>query len=114
MLKFTLIGLAAILLVFLVTVALQPSGFRIVRSAIFDAPPSAVFEQVNDLRHWNEWSPWARLDPNAGYTFSGPAAGAGARLAWVGNKQVGEGRMTITDSRPEERVIMRLEFFKPF
>src|SRR4029453_9606207 len=40
--------------------------------------------------------------------------GTGAVYAWQGNKDVGEGRMTITDSRPAELVRIKLEFFKPF
>lgn len=35
-------------------------------------------------------------------------------FAWAGNDQVGEGRMTITESRPNERVRFRLDFLKPF
>ena len=47
-------------------------------------------------------------------THEGPATGVGASYAWTGNKKVGEGRMTITESRPGERVSLRLEFIKPF
>ena len=42
------------------------------------------------------------------------AAGVGAVHAWQGNKNVGEGRMTITESKPAERITIRLEFIKPF
>src|SRR6185369_10487911 len=34
--------------------------------------------------------------------------------AWEGNKEVGKGSMTITESRPGERVAQRLEFIEPF
>ena len=114
MLKFILLGVAAIVVLFLVIVALRPSDFRITRSATFIAPPAALFEQFNDLHHWNAWSPWARLDPGARYSFSGPDAGPGSTLAWAGNNQVGEGRMTIVESIAAERVRMKLEFLKPF
>jgi hypothetical protein len=40
--------------------------------------------------------------------------GVGASLAWAGNSQVGEGRMTIRESRPNDEVRMTLEFIKPF
>lgn len=114
MLKFILIGLAAILAVFLIVAALQPADFRISRSATIAAATPVVFEQVNDLHKWNAWSPWARLDPNAKNTFEGPPAGVGATFAWAGNNEVGEGRMTITDSKPNEFILMKLEFIKPF
>jgi uncharacterized protein YndB with AHSA1/START domain len=109
-----LIGLAALVVLLVVVVALQPSEFRITRTTTVAAPPSAVFAQVNDLHKWEAWSPWAKLDPAARNTFDGAPAGAGAVFAWAGNSTVGEGRMTITESRPNELVRIRLEFMKPF
>jgi uncharacterized protein YndB with AHSA1/START domain len=114
MIKKLLLGLVAIIVVFLVVAALQPSAFRVVRSATVAAPPAAVFEQINNLQNWNAWSPWAKLDPEAKNTFAGPPSGVGASFGWAGNSQVGEGKMTITESQPPERVVMRLEFVKPF
>jgi uncharacterized protein YndB with AHSA1/START domain len=109
-----LIGLAALVVLLVVVVALQPSEFRITRTTTVAAPPSAVFAQVNDFHKWEAWSPWAKLDPAARNTFDGAPAGAGAVFAWAGNSKVGEGRMTITESRPNELVRIRLEFMKPF
>lgn len=114
MLKFILIGLAAIVIVFLVVAAMQPVDFRIARSATFSAPVQAVFEQINDLHKMNDWSPWAKMDPQAKNTFDGPPSGVGSSLAWAGNNQVGEGKLTITESQPGELVRMKLEFIKPF
>lgn len=113
MLNWILIGIAAIVGVFAAIVALQPSDFRIERSAAMAAPAPAVFSQVNDFRNWLAWSPWEKLDPQLKRTYEGPAAGAGAQYAWAGNKDVGEGRMTIVESRPGELVRIKLEFFKP-
>jgi hypothetical protein len=47
-------------------------------------------------------------------THEGARAGAGAVYTWSGNNEVGEGRMTLTESRPNELVRIRLEFVKPF
>jgi hypothetical protein len=77
------------------------------------APAQAAFAQVNDLQNWRAWSPWEKIDPALKRTYEGPRAGTGASYAWAGNKDVGEGRMTITESRPSELVRIRLEFFKP-
>ena len=114
MLKWTLAALAAVIVVFLIVVALQPTDFRIERSATMRAPAPAAFAQVNDFQNWQAWSPWEKVDPALKRHYEGPKAGTGAVYAWQGNKDVGEGRMTITDSRPAERVDIRLEFFKPF
>src|SRR3954453_14621127 len=109
-----LAALAAVVVVLAVVVAMKPAAFRIARSATITAPPSAVFEEVNDLRRWEAWSPWAKIDPGCRFTYDGAPRGIGAVVSWSGNKKVGEGRMTITDSRPDERIRIKLEFFRPF
>jgi len=114
MLKKILIALAAIIVVFVAVVAMQPSEFRIVRTATMSAPAPAVFAQVNDFHNWEAWSPWAKLDPTAKNSFEGPSAGIGAIFRWAGNKEVGEGSMTITESRPSDLIKIKLEFLKPF
>jgi hypothetical protein len=114
MLKIVLLGLLAAVVVLLVVIALRPDTFRIERSATIDAPPSAVFAQVNDFHRWEAWNPWQKVDPAAKNTYSGAAAGPGASFAWQGNKDVGEGRMTIVESHPDDLVKIKLEFLKPF
>ena len=93
---------------------LAPKEFRIERSATLAAPANAVFAQVNDFQNWRAWSPWERLDPALKRSYDGPASGTGAKYAWIGNRNVGEGRMTIVDSRPGELVRIKLEFRRPF
>jgi len=114
MLKVVLMALGAIVLVLVIVVVLRPSEYRVERTTRIAASPAAVFAQVNDLHKMQVWSPWAKLDPEARNTFDGPPAGTGAVFTWAGNKNVGEGRMTITDSRPSELVRIRLDFMKPF
>jgi hypothetical protein len=108
-----LLILAAIIAIILVIAAFQPSGFRVVRSVTINAPATVIHAEVNDFRRWPGWSPWEKLDPAMKRTFDGPASGVGAGYAWEGNKEVGSGRMTITESRPGELILIKLEFFKP-
>jgi hypothetical protein len=109
-----LIAVVIVVLGLAAYVATRPGEFQVVRSATFAAPAPAVFAQVNELKKWEAWSPWAKKDPQMKQSYEGPAAGAGAVTSWVGNKDVGEGRMTIVESRPAELVRFKLEFFKPF
>lgn len=113
MLKKLFLGLIALLVVLAVVVAMQPDDYRISRSAAVAATPDQVFAQVNDFHNWDAWSPWAKLDPNAKAMFEGPRAGEGAVFAWSGNNEVGEGRMTLTQSRPNELIRIKLDFIKP-
>lgn len=109
-----LIALGVVVVLFLIFVATRPSDFRITRSNSIAAPPDAVFPHVNDLHNWDAWSPWAKRDPAAKRTFEGAAAGPGAVFKWAGNKSIGEGTMTIVDSRSADFIKIRLEFLKPF
>lgn len=109
-----LIPLVAILMLLAIFIATRPADFSIQRSMVINAPPAAIFPQINDLREMNEWSPWAKMDPNSKNSYSGEQAGTGASMSWSGNNEVGEGKMTITESRLNEFVAMRLEFLKPF
>lgn len=114
MLKKILIALAAIVLIFLVVVAMQPSDFRVERTSTIAAPQADVFANVNDFHKWEAWSPWAKLDPAAKVAFEGPEAGQGAVMTWAGNDKVGEGKMTLVESRPSDLVKINVDFVKPF
>lgn len=99
---------------FLLFVATRPSSFSIKRSVTIAAPAPAIFPRLNDLHQVHEWAPWKDKDPNCSYTFEGPPAGIGASQSWTGNNDVGAGKQTIIESRANEVVRMKLEFYKPF
>jgi uncharacterized protein YndB with AHSA1/START domain len=113
MFKKVLIALVVVLAVFAVVVSRQPGDFKVSRSAVVNAPPAKVFAIVNDMHRWNDWSPWAKMDPAMKVTFEGPASGVGASESWSGSSKVGQGKMTITESKPSQKVGMQLEFLKP-
>ena len=108
-----LIGLAALIIIFLTVVALRPADFRVERSATIDAPAMALFEQVNDHHKFVAWNPFVKLDPNVKNTFSGPESGVGAVCSWDGNKDVGAGSATIIESKPGELVRERMDWKRP-
>jgi uncharacterized protein YndB with AHSA1/START domain len=112
-LLYILLAIVAVIVLFLIVAALQPTDFRYVRTTTINAPPAAVFAEVNDFHRWDDWSPWAKLDPNAKTEFSGPSAGEGAGFRWSGNNDVGEGSMKIVESRPHERIAIELQFLRP-
>lgn len=113
MLKTLFLLILALIAGFAVYVALQPAEFKIVRTGKIAAPQDKVFEQVNDYHNWQHWSPWAKLDPNAKATFEGPQSGVGSAFSWAGNSEVGEGKMSIVASRPNDYIKMALDFLKP-
>lgn len=88
--------------------------FVVERRQTIAAAPEAVFAKVGNLHGWDEWSPWAELDPNMDKTYQGEPGAVGSSYHWSGNRKVGEGQMTITDVVANERVGIDLKFLKPF
>jgi hypothetical protein len=114
MLTYILGGIVAVLVLLLIAILTRPAEFRVSRSAAIAAPQPAVFAQVNDFHKWEAWSPWAKLDPDAKNSFEGPSSGTGSIFRWDGDKNVGQGSMTITESRPHELIRIKLDFLRPF
>ena len=98
----------------LVYAATRPDSFRVERAATIKAPPEKIFAQVNEFKSWTAWSPWEKIDPALKRSYSGPPGGKGAAYAWEGNKDVGSGRMEITESTAPSKIVIRLDFLKPF
>lgn len=113
MLKKILIAFVAILAILFAVISAQPASFTMSRSINIAAPPATVFGIVNDFHQWDTWSPWAKLDPAMKKSYEGAPSGVGAIYTWSGNNDVGEGRMTITDSSPNEHIGIKLDFLKP-
>lgn len=115
MLVLKVMGLLLLLAIAVVLVLAlrQPRAFSVSRSALIDAPAGHIYPLIVDFHRWPAWSPWEHIDPAMKRTYEGPDAGKGAIYAWEGNRQVGAGRMEITDAVAPERVIIDLHFFKP-
>ena len=114
MLMNVLIGLAVVIGIFILFIALRPAEFRVSRSETVSAAPEMVFSHVNDLHCWDAWSPWEKLDPAMKKSFEGPPAGIGAISRWDGNGQVGAGSNTIVESQPNKLIRFKLEMLRPF
>ncbi len=112
MLKKIFIGLALLILGIVVTALLKSPDFRVERSLVIDAPAEKIFPYFNNHKKFNEWNPWAKMDPEAENTYTGPEFGVGAAASWDG-KKVGKGTAKITESQPNERIVERMEWLEP-
>ena len=105
---FLLLGLVAL---FFVTGLFLPKTAHIERSITTTASPETVYGLIDGFKRFNEWSPWAGLDPNTKYTYSGPETGVGARMEWVSaNPDVGNGSQEVIAVEPGQRVTSKLDF----
>jgi uncharacterized protein YndB with AHSA1/START domain len=90
---------------------LLPSEVSVSRSIVVNAPVDRVFDQINDLRNWEKWSPWKRMDPSMVMTFSNPAVGQNAFYKWESqNKHMAKGTCTLSRVVPNEEIVTALEF----
>ena len=91
----------------------KPDAFRVQRTALIKAPPEKIFPLINDFKQWGAWSPCEKKDPTMQRTFGATTSGPGAKYAWNGNKNVGQGSMEIQESAPPSKIVLKLDFVKP-
>ncbi|WP_375772483.1 SRPBCC family protein [Archangium gephyra] len=117
MLGMILLGVAGVLVLFVGVVAKRPSAYHVERKLAVAAPAERVFGVLNDLHQFAGvlvlfGSPLEKLAPNMQRTIEGPAAGVGQSCSWS-SKEAGKGQMTIEESVPGQKVLMKLEFVEP-
>lgn len=105
--------LAAVIVGLLAYAATKPDTFRVERSTLIDAPPEAIYAEIEDFRRWRAWSPYEDRDPNLERSYSGAERGVGAQYAWQGDENVGSGRMEIRDAVPASEILIALDFTAP-
>ena len=106
--------LAVAIAIVLILAATRPDTFKVQRAATIKAPPEKIFAVISDFHQWGSWSPWENRDPAMQRSFSGANSGRGAVYAWDGNKNVGSGRMEILDVSVPSKIVIKLDFLKPF
>jgi uncharacterized protein YndB with AHSA1/START domain len=116
---FEIIAIIAVILALAVAAVLilagkKPDIFSVRREIDIKAPPETIFPLINDFHQWGSWSPWENKDPAMQRGFSGAASGKGAIYGWEGNRNVGSGRMEIIDTAAPTRIVIKLDFLKPF
>lgn len=107
------IGLGVLILALLITLVglFLPSKIHVERSIVVNTTPEIPFNLINNLSKFNDWSPWYDIDTNTTYTNSEVNTGVGAWISWKSdNSNVGNGKLSITESKPNEIIITKLEF----
>ena len=112
--QIVIVVLVIIVAAILVLALMKPDSFRVERSATIKAPPEKIYPLLVDFRKWPAWSPWEKKDPAMKRTHGGAASGVGAKYAWEGNKDVGSGSMEIVEATAPSKLVVKLDFIKPF
>lgn len=114
MMRKVLIGLGAIIVIFLLINALLTSIVQVERTRVMDVPASKIFHHINSLQNWSTWSPWSKMDPSIDMGgFEGPESGVGNKHCWDSeHKDVGRGCQTITESIQNEKLLSEMDFYE--
>jgi uncharacterized protein YndB with AHSA1/START domain len=112
MLKKILIGLALLVVGIIAVALLKSPDFRVERSLVIAATAEKLFPYFDNHKKFNEWNPWAKMEPEAKNTYTGPDSGVGAVASWDG-KKVGKGSATITESKANEHIVERMDWLAP-
>jgi uncharacterized protein YndB with AHSA1/START domain len=106
--------LAIAIAIVLVLAAAKPVRFSVSRATTIKAPPDHIFPLISDFHQWTKWSPWEDKDPGMTRSYEGAPSGDGAVYAWDGNRSVGAGRMEILQAAEPSKIVIKLDFLKPF
>ncbi|MBU6463564.1 MAG: SRPBCC family protein [Bradyrhizobium sp.] len=110
----TVVAVVLAIAIVLILAAGKHASFNVERAITIAAPAERIFPLINDFHQWGSWSPWEKRDPAMKRSFRGPVSGAGAVYGWEGNNNVGSGRMEILEASAPSKIIIKLDFFKPF
>jgi hypothetical protein len=102
-------GLVAVWLILMLVGLVLPGHYRVVRTTVIAAKPSAVYPHVADLKAWRDWGVWFVRDPQMQISYSPATTEVGAWSQWKSKSQ-GDGKMTITVSRAPADFEYRMDF----
>ena len=104
-----LIFVTAVILLFSAIGSFLPRDFTVSTEIEINAPAEVVFQQVNELKNWQNWSSWnPRTIPELDIEFGSETAGKGASQTWTDLR--GDGKLWITESQPHKKLEYKLEF----
>jgi carbon monoxide dehydrogenase subunit G len=107
------VAIAVAIAILFICASTKPDIFHVERSIDIKATPERIFPFINDFHQWDAWTPYNK-DPGMQKSYSGSDSGKGAHYAWTGNKKVGQGEITITDTTPPNQLVFDLHMIKPF
>lgn len=112
-----IIGLILVgIIVLLLVVALFVNGnYAVEREVTINKSKQEVFDYVKYLKNQDNFSVWAKFDPNMKKEYRGEDATVGFVSAWDSqDPRAGKGEQTITKIAEGERIDYELHFIEPF
>jgi hypothetical protein len=85
-----------------------------VKSVVINRSQQDIFDYIVLLKNQEEFSAWAKMDPEMKREFRGEDGKVGFVSAWEGNQEVGKGEQEIKKITPPTRIDYELRFKEPF
>ncbi len=107
-----IVSLTAILLIIPL---FTKNDYSVEREITVNKPKQVVFDYIKYLKNQDNFSKWAKMDPNMKKEYKGTDGTVGFVSAWDSDKDdVGKGEQEIKKITEGERVDFNLHFIKPF
>lgn len=114
-LKKVFIVLAVIIAIPLVIALFVEKNYAVEESIVINKLKSEVFDYLKHLKNHDNFSKWAKMDPNMEKTYTGTDGTVGFISAWESDHEsVGAGEQEILKITEGERLDFELRFLKPF
>ena len=92
----------------------KPNTIQLTRSITIQAPAEKIFPLIDDFHQWPGWAPQDKEDSTMKRSYGGATSGVGAVSDWQGKGNAGKGRMTIVESDEPNKVLVKVDFLRPF
>ncbi|MDD3721205.1 MAG: SRPBCC family protein [Lutibacter sp.] len=109
-LKYFVLFLLVVVIALAIYGAVIKSDYDFSRSKIINAPAEVIFDNVNDFKTWENWSPWLEKDPTMVTSFKDTASDVGATYNWKGKD--GSGSIKTISATPYKKIIQQINFGK--
>ncbi len=105
------LSLLIVLLLAIVVAALLPSHGHIERKIEVSSPVRQVYDTLNTLRRYPQWSTLGGFDAVSDARLEGPESGPGSRLDWSNPLQngAGSGSIEVTSSELDDQIKLAVE-----
>ncbi|MAM23388.1 MAG: AraC family transcriptional regulator [Croceibacter sp.] len=93
-------------------VATIDGDFQVEDSKVINAPASVIYNEINDLKTWEDWGPWKADDPNIVTSYPEKTVGVGASYSWTGDTAP-DGRIETIDAIPNKSITQTMVMETP-
>ncbi|WP_124979707.1 SRPBCC family protein [Nonlabens xiamenensis] len=106
-LKYILLLLLILIIGGAIYFALLDGTYDITETKVIDAPPSLVYEEIEDFKNWENWNGWLDKE-DVELTLGQQTSGVDAYFTF--EDEHGDGKMVITGLDPNKRVSMDMTY----